>query len=210
MPSELEVLRDDLALLGASTSHDLREPLQIIRLFARVLAMQPEAAEHAGHIGDAAARLAEMLDGLSRLVRLGPPEPGPARVVEVVERARRGLDLELPDPPDVTLPLGAHHLELAVHELLDNAVRHGAPPYRLDVWPDGLSVHDAGPGVPDDRRTDLLEPFHTLVSPSVRAGVGLTLADRVASRYGGGLSLHPSDLGGLEARLRVSRPSATR
>lgn len=205
MPSERETLEDDLALLGASVSHDLREPLHIIRLFAQVLAANPEVEEHASHMKAASDQLAGMLDGLTRMVRLGLPEPGPTHLDEVLVR--------LPEMPvrvvrSGPLPMSAPHLSTVVRELLENAIAHGADPIELSVDGSRLRVDDGGAGIPHPLRARMREPFQTgpEVDRTVHAGVGLTLVDRIARRYGGRLEFTEPPGGGF--RTTVSLPEA--
>ncbi len=69
--------------------------------------------------------------------------------------------------------------ELAVSELLGNALRHGRPPIELEVsWLDGgvlVSVVDAQP---------LRQPEQLAPAPTAESGRGLQLIDAVARSWG--------------------------
>ena len=69
--------------------------------------------------------------------------------------------------------------QLAVSELVGNALRHGAPPVDVDVrCRDGhvlLSVADSTPSLPSPRRQ---------VAPVAESGRGLLLVEAVATAWG--------------------------
>ena len=67
-----------------------------------------------------------------------------------------------------------------------------------------LSVRDRGPGIPPRLVAHLKQPFtrrDDARSGASGAGLGLAIADRVASMHGGRLELTPRAGGGLDASL---------
>ncbi len=78
-----------------------------------------------------------------------------------------------------------------VRNLMQNAQRHGAPPFDAQVRRAGetveLSVRDHGDGIPDGESERVFEPFYR---PSGRAeaaggwGLGLALVRQIAERHG--------------------------
>ncbi|MEM9501765.1 MAG: ATP-binding protein, partial [Pseudomonadota bacterium] len=70
-----------------------------------------------------------------------------------------------------------------------------------------LRVDDTGPGIPDDRIADMLEPFTRGEASRNRAtggaGLGLTLARAIAEQHGGKLVLQNRTEGGLRAEIRL-------
>ena len=90
--------------------------------------------------------------------------------------------------------------------LLDNALRHTPAGTPISVaaarrnGTAGLTVIDAGPGLPDHTDTKVFERFYT--GDAARgAGLGLAIATAVAEAHGGTLSLENRPEGGLRARL---------
>ena len=73
-----------------------------------------------------------------------------------------------------------------------------------------LSVLDRGPGIPAELVEQLMQPFtrrDPARSGSSGAGLGLAIADRVATLHGGRLDLLARDGGGLEARVTLPTPA---
>jgi signal transduction histidine kinase len=102
-------------------------------------------------------------------------------------------------------------LERAVANLADNAGRYGRDP-RIAVRREGdaalIEVIDRGPGIPPERRLDLLEPFvrgdaARTMNDHDGFGLGLTIARTIAEAHGGVLELADGDDGTFVARLRL-------
>src|SRR5262249_13115036 len=95
-----------------------------------------------------------------------------------------------------------------VTNLIDNALRHGAPPIEVSTRrEDGsvvLEVADRGRGIPVDQIERLKRPF-TRGDPSrsgvAGAGLGLAIVERIARLHGGTLELQPRAEGGTIARV---------
>jgi two-component system osmolarity sensor histidine kinase EnvZ len=102
----------------------------------------------------------------------------------------------------------------AVENLLGNAVRYGGRALvSLAVTERAvrITVEDAGPGIPKDRREEAVVPFarlDTARDPNKGGGVGLglSIAADIARSHGGALRLGQSEaLGGLKAELVLAR-----
>jgi two-component system osmolarity sensor histidine kinase EnvZ len=131
-------------------------------------------------------------------------------------RQGRAWALSLPAAP-VRLRGRPLALRRAVVNLLDNAARHGAAPFSvelvsIEVDPAGpgwrVRVGDRGPGVPEDALADLGRPFHRVDRARGSPGTGLGLASvaRIAGIHGGGLRLSNRPGGGLLAELFLGVP----
>jgi two-component system osmolarity sensor histidine kinase EnvZ len=100
-----------------------------------------------------------------------------------------------------------------VSNLVDNALRHGAPPVeiatRMDHGAVVLEVADRGPGIPPSQVEHLKRPFtrgEAARSGASGAGLGLAIVERIARLHGGTLDLLPREGGGT--RVRVTFPAA--
>jgi two-component system, NtrC family, sensor kinase len=58
-----------------------------------------------------------------------------------------------------------------------------------------IEVCDSGPGVPDEIRQRLFEPFYTTKPPGKGTGLGLHIAHNVIARHGGRIDVESSSEG---------------
>jgi signal transduction histidine kinase len=68
-----------------------------------------------------------------------------------------------------------------------------------------LTVDDDGPGLPAERRGEVLKRGARLDESAPGSGLGLAIVDELARAYGGGVTLEDSPLGGLRVVLRLPR-----
>ena len=110
------------------------------------------------------------------------------------ETAEPGVHVDVLVPWDVAFRGDEERLDRALDNLLDNAVRHGAPPFtpRGDVGDDTvrIRVSDAGPGVPADLVPQLFQRF-SHAGPSAGSGPGLYLVREIARGHGGEAAYRP-------------------
>jgi signal transduction histidine kinase len=104
----------------------------------------------------------------------------------------------------------------AVRNLVENAVAYGhVASVRLAESPAAyeIIVEDEGPGIPDEDRERVFEPFVRLETSRNEdtggTGLGLTLVKAIAEGHGGGVTLENRDDGGLRARMRLPREGAS-
>ncbi|HEX7171960.1 MAG TPA: ATP-binding protein [Candidatus Limnocylindria bacterium] len=96
--------------------------------------------------------------------------------------------------------------------LVDNAIdamdARGTLRLRAHRDPDGdgvqVSVCDSGPGIPEEIRERLFEPFYTTKPPGKGTGLGLHISHNVVARHGGRIEVASSSSG---ACFEVSLPA---
>jgi two-component system osmolarity sensor histidine kinase EnvZ len=219
MKEGLQRSERDRAAFLAGISHDLRTPLSRLRLDVEMLENKVEPEVQRGMVQDLADMNA-IIDQFIDFTRAEASESlSPVDLSELgrscAERSLRAgaaVRCELADlPPLMLRPLAMQRL---VDNLLGNAAKHagGEILVRTTARPGEvtLSVLDRGPGIPPDLTERLKEPFTRADASragSSGAGLGLAIANRVATLHGGRLELLPREGGGLEARLTL--PSAS-
>lgn len=219
---EADRLKDNLL---ASVSHDLRTPLTTIKALAQTAALRGDTA--AAAIEEQADRLtrlvADLLD-LSRMkgdaFRVSPDINTAEDLIGAAQRQAQGLladgraiksVIDLESPALVGRFDFTHSLRI-LGNLLENALRYTPPggSVELGVRRDGESlvftVADRGPGIPAAEVERIFHPFYRRAdaAPDVgRAGLGLSIARRLAEIQDGSLKYEPRPGGGSVFVLRL-------
>ena len=211
-----EVLRQRDALRSTvlrGVSHEFRSPLTAIANAAAALNEIDDPAERrelVAVVGSETHRLDRLVVNLLDLSRLegGVLEPrldwcAAAELVAGALEAAARLTAQTPVAVDVPSDLPLVRADPVLTErillnLLHNAVRHGAPPIRVEVRIAAesldIAVMDAGRGVAPALREAIFEPF---VGAQERGGLGLGLglSRGLAEAQGGRLRLDPTGVG---------------
>jgi two-component system OmpR family sensor kinase len=102
----------------------------------------------------------------------------------------------------------------ATGNLLRNAQKYGNSKVALSASRKlggvSITVDDDGPGIPEEEREKVFEPFYRLDRSRDRStggfGLGLSIAAKAVSLHGGSLKIDTSPLGG--ARFTITLPPA--
>jgi signal transduction histidine kinase len=210
--------------LSGSIVHDLRNPLAAIYGGAEMLVDADLPPAHvkrlAGNIYRASRRIQELLQDLLNVSRgkRGAPEPCRLREVAVAaadslaaaaesQHVRMSVDI----PPEIELPLERSRMERAFVNLIGNAleampeggeVRVGAS---LEEGWAAVYVEDTGPGIAQEIRAQLFQPFVTAGKRN-GLGLGLALTRQTVLEHGGDLWVESEP--GRGARFRFRLPGA--
>ena len=204
----------------AHASHQLRNPLTVLRLRIEDLADSPEPADHAVLLAET-DRFADVLDGLLALARAerGLYETSAVDAAAVAQSrasawqplaSRREIELvtAVSSAPLVArfVPSG---LDQALDALIDNALKFTPAGGRVEVAAaafDGgvrVSVRDSGPGLTSSQLALATERFWR--APDAQnvdgAGLGLSIVTVLVEASGGRFDLEPVDGGGLLATI---------
>jgi signal transduction histidine kinase len=223
----LRELDRERGLYVSQVSHDLRNPLAVIGVYASVLRQGERSRPRAARlqtIEDEASRLAIMVDDLLELGRTHALalhiQRTPADVHGLVSdavaaaRARSGSTrvLLLAAAPVPPAAVDAQRLRQALDNLLENAVRHARSEVRVElVAPSerelAVVVEDDGPGIEHQLLPRLFDAFAQGAERTGGAGVGLSTVRAIAEAHGGGVSVGSAAAGGARFTLRL--PLAT-
>jgi two-component system OmpR family sensor kinase len=214
--------------LMANVSHELRSPLTRVRVALELLPRDSGAEARLKDVEadlDELDRLIEDVLTTTRLEVTGiPPRPVRIDAREVLRdvATRAGSDPRLAAGgvlvaagPAIELTADRALLRRALWNLVDNAVKYGAPPITLEAERQGnhvaLSVTDQGEGIAPTERERVLAPFFRIDKARTHGetsggfGLGLTLASRVAQVHHGIITIGPAEtVAGTERGCRVT------
>jgi len=207
--ARIEALVLSQKALLANASHELRSPLARLRM-AFELIDDGAGTDSRSEIAQNIAELDQLIEEIllaSRLESGQTTDPGSTErfdftAVVAEECARAHADLRA-EP--VMLIGEARLLRRLVRNLLENARRYGAgSPIEVAFAPlDGerveLAVSDRGPGIPEEHRQRIFDPFYRL--PGTREGdggigLGLALVRGIAEKHGGSVRCEAGSSGG--------------
>jgi signal transduction histidine kinase len=218
-------------LFVAGVAHELRSPIQNLIGETEVALMnrRDEAAyrellvshlEELHHLGDAVHNLVSICTSTARN---GEPHLEEFDLVQEVrmrlepERSRaqqRGVALEFDCAGDARIRGDREAILRAVRNLTDNAIEWSPPDRAVRVCIRGeertvsVTVDDAGPGVSEELRGKVFEPFFSGPSRSGRRqgyGLGLTIVRSAVEKHGGTIDIGSSPLGGARFHMTIAK-----
>ena len=230
-PTELEPLANELNALVAhnqdvverqrthvgNLAHALKTPLSV---------MLAEAASQPGSLADVVARQSETMrqqvDHHLRRARAAARSQGPGErtaVGPVLEELSLTLDRVFQDDDgevDWLAPddLFFHGERQDLLEIAGNVMENACKWRTKRVWAKAepvspsqfrLTVEDDGPGLPEERKDEVLKRGARLDETAPGSGLGLSIVDELVKAYGGSVRLSRSNLGGLKVELLLPR-----
>jgi two-component system OmpR family sensor kinase len=200
-----------------SVSHELRTPIARLEFALELLdakandpALRPRIAAMEGDLRELNALVNELL-GMARLGSELALQPEAVDVAELLRATVAALPpgtqaLAVEQDGELgTIEADPRHLGRALSNLLRNAQKYAAA-IRLSARRDGkelvLAVEDDGPGIPQDERERIFEPFYRLDRSRDRAtggfGLGLSIVRKAVLLHGGTITVEQSELGGAK------------
>lgn len=199
--------------------HDLKTPLARMRLRLDDGQVDPEVREGIAHDID---EMRQLLDSLQAYVDSDghsiPPERVDIAVMAetlVNTAADHGADARYEGVSSLEIRVRPVPIRRALSNLIENAIHYGGSA-RVFVRKDGqgaeIVVEDSGPGIPEDRIADALQPFVRLDTARARdtagMGLGLAIVRKAVRMENGTLDLRNRPEGGLRATIRLPLPEA--
>jgi signal transduction histidine kinase len=191
---QIEKLVQAHKTLLANASHELRTPLARIRLAVELMKESADPVRRAGLEQDI-KELDRLVDEILLASRLDAVAENMATeeldlLAVAAEECARYDDTHL-EGVSINLRGDPWLLRRLLRNLLDNAVRHGAPPTQVRIARSAgaatIQVWDSGAGVPAAEFENVFEPFYQPKDGRHRVGngLGLALVRQIARRHGG-------------------------
>lgn len=206
----------------ANAAHELRTPLAGVHTQLQVAQLsEGENAEHA--LRQAQRGLDRLQATLQQLLLLARVDEDPAlddgeqactddisaaALTDVQRKAgEKQITIRYLDHCRKQAAAPAALLTAALRNLLENAIHHSPEHTTIElectaqdhycIW----VVRDEGPGVAEHQLVEITQPFVHINGRG--SGLGLSIVDAVARRFGGSLELRNRAHGGFEAELRI-------
>ena len=219
-------------VLYASMAHELRAPIQnLVGATEVALLTTRDSDAYRRVLLSNLDELRELGDAIDNLMTICAPRTNGAaqRVFEefdLVDEARlrlarersqaerRGIALRITTTGSTRLQGDRESALRAVRNLVANAIEWSARGDAVDVSIEGsasavvVTVDDAGPGVPEDQRAKIFDPFYRGPSAQGRRvgyGLGLAIVRDAAERHGGSIAVETSPARGARFRLVLPR-----
>ena len=199
----LQQQNETLERFASVVSHDLRNPLEVLR-GSLELAERTGETNHFDRCRDSIERMETLIESLLTMARTGATidDVEPVDLREIVTQswqtvATAGATLEV--ETDATIQAEGSRLRQLLENLFRNSVEHGSTTdggtaigddaghgsgvtITVGDLPDGFYVEDDGPGIPVDEREHVFEGGYS--TKSAGTGFGLAIVDEITDAHG--------------------------
>ncbi|MCX7047915.1 MAG: ATP-binding protein [Candidatus Sumerlaeota bacterium] len=209
----------EMNLAAAGLAHETRNPLNIVKGLAQLIARQEDATpdiqrrslEIAEEVDRVAGRLNEFMD----YSRPRAPQLAPVSLHAVARSVERALESDKEDKaiqflvtgPDLNAQADESLLRQLLFNLILNAMQAVGQGGKVEVAVEKcaadeacLEVRDNGPGVPEEARENLFRPYFT--EREGGTGLGLAIARQIALAHGWSIEYIPAQPCGACFRVR--------
>lgn len=222
--------QDKMASLGrvaAGIAHEIRNPLSGINIYLDALEKlvdrpdsRPKVVQVIDQLQSASRKIESVIRKVMDFAKPGKPNfvhiqinkpVADALNLTAVTMRKSGIAIEKEFADNLPICYADPHLiEEAVLNLINNAaeaMRATKADKKIAVTTGVtgdhvfIKVSDAGPGVPEEHRHRVLEPFFTTKNDGT--GIGLSLCHRIATDHNGVLAIDNGILGGAEFRIEI-------
>lgn len=195
----------------ADAAHELRSPLTALSLQAERLAsadLSTQARQRLNALQSGLQRSRQLLDQLLALARAQESDKAQAQTVSVRRIAHqviedlmplaqvKNIDLGMVGDKDSHLQIPEIDLKTLLKNLLDNAIHYTPVDGKIDLHIRSfggktlLQVEDTGPGIPEDERERVFDPFYRILgNDEMGSGLGLAIVKTIADRIGAVVTL---------------------
>jgi two-component system sensor histidine kinase KdpD len=225
--AQLEIERERLkGDLLRSVSHDLRTPLAGILGAASTVKENYELltddvrkdflqgictdAEWLNHLVDNILSMTRFSEGTVILKKeMEAVEELVAGAVQRIKKRTQNKDISISIPEElIMIPVEGILIEQVIVNLLDNAIKHTPENARVnvtvvrDATHIAFSVHDNGPGIPEEELPLVFDRFYTSAKQGRRGfGLGLAICKSIVEAHGGKITAYNDPEGGAVFRF---------
>ena len=214
MRERITALIDDRTKMLAAISHDLRTPITRMRLRSEFIEDESQRGRMLHDLDQMRSMLESVLSFLRndrKLESMTLVDVASTLQLVTDQFADMGHKVAYEGPEHAMAMVRPDDLHRSVTNLAENAVRFGAEAtIRLSLAPDTMTidVEDDGPGISDERKDVMLEPFvrgddARNMDDVTGFGLGLSIARAIVLAHGGELSLHDRKPHGLIVRIEL-------
>ena len=214
MRERITNLIDDRTKMLAAISHDLRTPITRMRLRSEFIEDDAHRRHMLGDLDQMRSMLESVLSFLRndrKLESMTLVDIASALQLITDQFTDMGHKIVYDGPEHFMATVRPDDLHRGITNLVENAVRFGAETtIRLGVGADHLTieVEDDGPGISDERKNVMLEPFvrgddARNMDEAKGFGLGLSIARSIVLAHGGELSLKDRQPHGLIVRVQL-------
>lgn len=219
MLGRIEKLNEGLRQVSDNIAHDLKTPLTRLRNKAADALADSDGANRRAALEGIIAESDQLIRTFNALLMISRVEAGSiaAELTDLDASAIAADSAELYEPvaeeagltlttqiaPGLSVRGNRELIGQAITNLLDNAVKYADGSTRPEIVlalaaQDGevrITVRDHGPGIPKDRRDDVVKRFVRLDESRTKpgTGIGLALVEAVMALHGGRLELSETD-----------------
>ena len=220
--SEMNANLREMNIAAAGLAHETRNPLNIVRGLAQMIAKQTgipdETRERSVKITEEVDRVTAQLNEFIDYSKPREPKPAPVSVHAVVQDVERALRSDLEDKaiqfqcsgPGLTVDADESLLRQVVFNLLINAAQSVPSGGRVEITTgrtsptEGfLEIRDNGPGVPEENRDIIFQPYFTTHSKGT--GLGLAVVRQIVMSHGWTVECAAPPEGGAQFRISGMR-----
>ncbi len=200
--------------LLSAVGHDLRTPLTAMRINLEFVADDELREGLMRNLEELQALTEQVLAAAKGASGEKPRQVDLSALVEslVTDLDEMGEPVSWANHAPAPISCRPNEIKRAVRNLVENAVAYGhKAEVRITDTADGYDVlvEDEGPGIPENDRQRVFEPFVRLESSRNEftggTGLGLTLVKAIAEGHGGAVRLESRPGGGLCARMHLPR-----
>jgi signal transduction histidine kinase len=214
MRERVKELVDDRMRMLAAVGHDLRTPITRLRLSSEFV---PDSALRGQMLRDL-DQMRSMVDSILVYLREGRTLRGAVSVdaaacAQTVCNAfiDSNADVRLVAAEPVSVMADPDELLRVITNVVDNAVRHGggaSVSVRRAADRAVILIEDDGPGIPDEKKAAMLEPFvrgapGRGIDGDSGFGLGLAIVQAIVTARGGTLTLRDRQPRGLSVRIEL-------